>query len=180
MPDTNTLYDINTMVGFVIVGLLIKIFFGSITEDGSSGPASASIWGYGVVALAVISLLVISFGLVKDISTYSVFDFLKTLIQTSLPSFLTLVILLWIITINVIYFKRINQGKVANEYYSYSTLTTLILIFQIIVLFKYLKDSVNVQPSNNKMAYATYFLSFINFIFIGIMTIILEYFSTDG
>ena len=27
MPDTNTLYDINTMVGFVIVGLLIKIFF---------------------------------------------------------------------------------------------------------------------------------------------------------
>uniref|UniRef100_A0A6C0HFQ6 Uncharacterized protein n=1 Tax=viral metagenome TaxID=1070528 RepID=A0A6C0HFQ6_9ZZZZ len=189
MSDSNTQYDINNMIGFTTVGILIKLFFGSPTEDGSSGPASSSIWGYGVVALAILSLLVITFGLASSITAienYNVFGFLKTLVKNSLPSLLTLIVLLWLITLNVIYFKRINQGKVANEYYNYSNITTLIVIGQIMILFKYLKDkfaavSGNVSTAGaDKMAYVTYFLTFLNFVFIGIMTIVLEFFSTDG
>ena len=78
----NTLYDINNMIGFTTVGMLIKLFFGSPTEDGSSGPASSSIWGYGVVALAILSLLVISISLASNISTienYNVIGFIKKL-----------------------------------------------------------------------------------------------------
>ena len=196
---TNTEYDIHNMIGFSTVGILIKLFFGSQTEDGSSGPASASIWGYGVVVLAIISILVIFISLaskITSIENYDVFTFLKTLVKYTLPSLLTLIVLIWLITVNVIYFKRINQGRVANEYYSYSTITTLIVIFQIIALFKYLTDNlstINSQISrdvasgnetfiisNDKMAYVTYFLTFLNFLFIGIMTIVLEFFSTDG
>ena len=195
----DTKYNINNMIGFSIVGILIKLFFGSQTEDGSSGPASASIWGYGVVVLALISILVIFISLaskITSIQNYDVFKFLKTLVKYTLPSLLTLIVLIWLITVNVIYFKRINQGRVANEYYSYSTITTLIVIFQIIALFKYLTDNlstINSQISrdvaegkesfiisNDKMAYVTYFLTFLNFLFIGIMTIVLEFFSTDG
>jgi hypothetical protein len=187
------------MIGFSTVGILIKLFFGSQTEDGSSGPASASIWGYGVVVLAIISILVIFISLASKITSiqdYDVFKFLKTLVKYTLPSLLTLIVLIWLITVNVIYFKRINQGRVANEYYSYSTITTCIVIFQIIALFKYLTDNlstINTQISkdvasenetfiisNDKMAYVTYFLTFLNFLFIGIMTIVLEFFSTDG
>ena len=196
---TNTEYDIHNMIGFSTVGILIKLFFGSQTEDGSSGPASASIWGYGVVVLAIISILVIFISLASKITSiqdYDVFKFLKTLVKYTLPSLLTLIVLIWLITVNVIYFKRINQGRVANEYYSYSTITTCIVIFQIIALFKYLTDNlstINTQISkdvasenetfiisNDKMAYVTYFLTFLNFLFIGIMTIVLEFFSTDG
>jgi len=196
---TNTEYDIHNMIGFSTVGILIKLFFGSQTEDGSSGPASASIWGYGVVVLAIISILVIFISLaskITSIENYDVFTFLKTLVKYTLPSLLTLIVLIWLITVNVIYFKRINQGRVANEYYSYSTITTLIVIFQIIALFKYLTDNLSTinsqisrdvasgnnsfNISNDKMAYVTYFLTFLNFLFIGIMTIVLEFFSTDG
>jgi len=188
--SSNTQYDINNMIGFTIVGILIKLFFGTKTEDGSSGPASASIWGYGVVTLAILSILVIFLSLASKISilkTYSVFGFLEALIKYTLPSVFTLIILIWLITINVIYFKRINQGKVANEYYTYSAITTFIVIFQIITLFKFLtdnvskinKDTVGSVPTST-MAYVTYFLSFLNVIFIGIMTVILKFFSTDG
>jgi len=196
---TNTEYDIHNMIGFSTVGILIKLFFGSQTEDGSSGPASASIWGYGVVVLAIISILVIFISLaskITSIENYDVFTFLKTLVKYTLPSLLTLIVLIWLITVNVIYFKRINQGRVANEYYSYSTITTLIVIFQIIALFKYLTDNLSTinsqisrdvasgnnsfNISNDKMAYVTYFLTFLNFLFIGIMTIVLEFFSTYG
>ena len=191
MPDSaSTQYDINNMIGFVIVGILIKLFFGTQTEDGSSGPASAAIWGYGVASLAILSLLVISFGLASDIANiekYDVFGFIKALLKYSLPSLLTLIVLLWLITVNVIFFKRINQGKVAGEYYTYSTLTTIIVIAQIITLFKYLTDylggrplSLDKQVSADRMSYVTYFLTFLNVIFIGIMTIVLEFFSTDG
>ena len=196
---TNTEYDMHNMIGFSIVGILIKLFFGSNTEDGSSGPASASIWGYGVVALAIISVLVIFISLastITNIEKFNVVGFLKTLVKYTFPSLLTLIVLIWLITLNVIYFKRINQGKVADEYYTYSTMTTFIVIFQIITLFKYLNDNlskINTQISvdaasgkgsfniaNDSMAYATYFFTFLNFIFIGIMTIVLEFFSTDG
>ena len=196
---TNTEYDIHNMIGFSTVGILIKLFFGSQTDDGSSGPASASIWGYGVVVLAIISILVIFISLASKITSiqdYDVFKFLKTLVKYTLPSLLTLIVLIWLITVNVIYFKRINQGKVADEYYSYSTITTFIVIFQIIALFKYLTDNLSTinsqisrdvvtgndsfNISNDKMAYVTYFLTFLNFLFIGIMTIVLEFFSTDG
>jgi hypothetical protein len=196
---TNTEYDMHNMIGFSIVGILIKLFFGSNTADGNSGPASASIWGYGVVVLAIISVLVIFISLASNITNiekYDVFEFLKTLVKYTLPSLLTLIVLIWLITLNVIYFKRINQGKVADEYYTYSTITTFIVIFQIITLFKYLNDNlskinkqISVDAAVSKgsfniaidsMAYATYFLTFLNFLFIGIMTIILEFFSTDG
>ena len=70
-------------------------------------------------------------------------------------------------------------------------MTTVIILIQIIALFKYLKDNLSAiikndnlptptSVPNDRMAYATYFFSLLNFIFIGIMTIVLEFFSTDG
>jgi len=195
MPSiTNTEYDMHNMIGFSIVGILIKLFFGSnVTEDGSSGPANASIWGYGIVALSVLSLLFITFGLafnkgsVESISSLNIFSTLKDMLTKSMPSLFTLIVLIWIIVLNMLYFKRINQGKVADEYYTYSTLTTFIVVLQVMTLFKYLKDNLktildktNATLPTDKMAYATYLFTLLNFIFIGIMTIVLEFFSTDG
>ena len=199
MSDSTAQYDINNMIGFSVVGVLIKLFFGSnVTEDGSSGPANASIWGYGIISLAVLTVLFITFGLAfndknvdKISSSIGIFSTLKKMLTKSLPSLLPLIVLLWIIILNILYFKRINQGKVADEYYTYSSMTTVIILIQIIALFKYLKDNLAAiikndnlptptSVPNDRMAYATYFFSLLNFIFIGIMTIVLEFFSTDG
>ena len=180
----NSDYIINNMIGFSIVGLLIKLLLGRDTSvDGESGPASSAIWGYGVIALSILAGMIISFGLASQMANlkrYGVVDFVKTLLTSSLPSLLTLGILVWMISLNIMFYKRINQGKVANEYFTYSGVTTFLIILQVIFLFKHLKDNINVPTMVNTMAYVTYGFTFLNAIFAVIMTIILEKFSTDG
>jgi len=69
--------------------------------------------------------------------------------------------------------------------------TSLIFIFQLISLFMYLKlyMKTKTDPKNagadaknaqSEIAFSTYFITTINLILIGMMTIVLEFFSTDG
>lgn len=184
---SNLDYTLNNMIGFSIVGVLIKLFLGRDTStDGESGPASSSIWGYGVIALSILAGMIISFGLASQMANlkrYGVVDFVKTLLTSSLPSLLTLGILVWMITLNIMFYKKINQGKVADEYFTYSGVTTFLIILQVIALFMHLRDNSGASSTGsfvNRMAYATYGFTFLNAIFAVIMTIILEKFSTDG
>ena len=79
---------------------------------------------------------------------------------------------------------------VADEFYQLSSGTTYLFVFQIICLFQYLKlfiegkmdkkkQAENAQ-SQGRIAFATYFITTINLIIVGMMTIILQFFSTDG
>ena len=192
------------MVIFALVGICIKLFFGgSLSQDGSSGKSTSTVWGYGITALGILGIMVISFALVSQNSMTQRFggskwDFFTGLITESLPSCLTLLVLIWIIVMNMTYYKRINQGKVATEYYLFSNTTTTLLVFQLIVLFKYLtgrfkESELNgrhdgkavaelalTKKDNSRYAFAIYFLSLLNSIAVGIMNITLEFFSTDG
>jgi len=180
---TNKEYVINNLMAFSIVGIIIKLIFKSdITKDGSSGPANASVWGYGVVTLSVFAVMFLSFSLASNMSNLNkdMFGFIKELLSDSIPSILTLLVLLWLVTLNVTYFKRINQGKVSSEYSQFSNVNTVFIVIQIIVLFMYLRDQTSNNSDNNKMYYVVYILTFINLILISMMNIILRFFSTDG
>ena len=179
---TTAEYLINNFLAFAIVGLIIKLFFKSdITDDGTSGPANASIWGYGVVALSIFSAMFLSFALASNMSNLNkdIFGFIKELLADSLPSLLTLLILLWLITLNVTYFTRINQGKISSEYNNFSIANIVFLSIQVIVLFLFLRAQ-TATAGNSKLSYAVYGLTFINVILISMMNIILKFFSTDG
>jgi hypothetical protein len=94
---------------------------------------------------------------------------------------ITLLVLIWLITLNVTYFKRINQGKLSDDYNQFSTITTILLIIQLIVLFMFLRDQTSANPSENKtLGYVVYAITFINVIYISMMNIILKFFTTDG
>ena len=84
-------YDSTNMMVFAFVGILIKLFFGNnTTADGSSGPASSAVWGYGIVALSVFSILFITFALATQmtaVSQYNTMDFIMKLVQGSLVPF---------------------------------------------------------------------------------------------
>ena len=100
-------YLVNNFMAFAIVGIIIKLFFKSdITADGSGGPANSSIWGYGVVSLSVFSVMFLSFSLASRMESLNkdIFGFIKTLLFDSLPSLLTLLVLMWLIVLNVTYF----------------------------------------------------------------------------
>jgi hypothetical protein len=175
-------YVINNLMAFSIVGIIIKLFFKSdVTKDGSSGPANASLWGYGVVSLSVFAVMFLSFSLASNMSNLNkdLYGFIKELLTDSLPSLLTLLVLVWLVTLNVTYFKRINQGKVSSEYNQFSNVNTVFLVIQIIVLFMFLRDQIS-GNSNNKMSYVVYIMTFVNVILISMMNIILRFFSTDG
>ena len=184
MPSTNNEYLVNNFMAFAIVGIIIKLFFQSnITTDGTSGPANSSIWGYGVVSLSIFSIMFLSFALASNMAPLerNLFDFIKVLFSDSLPAMITLLIIVWLITLNITYFKRINQGKLSDEYNQFSTITTFLLVIQLIVLFKFLREQTSPNPSGSKnMAYVVYGIAFINVIYIGMMNIILKFFSTDG
>ena len=117
---------------------------------------------------------------------------MKTFLTSSAPSVLTLVVFGWVISLNVSYYKRINTGSVATEYYQLSAGTSMLFTFQIICLFEYLKQFIRIKTKTtsdddkdpatalSRIAFANYFIIAINFIVIGMMTIILNFFSTDG
>lgn len=196
MVESKTLgYDINNLVLFAFVGIIIKLFLGSeTTEDGSRGPASAAIWGYGVIAASVLGIMFITFALASQMSKLSEnsFDFVKYLLLHSLPPILMLSVLVWLVSINSEYFKRINQGDVAKEYSTYSNLSTFMVIIQLGVLYKYLTDELLIGkggPTNktmliealrSRLASVTYLLTLGNMMIASVMTIILRFFSTDG
>jgi hypothetical protein len=191
-------YIINSMFLVAIVGMCIKTFFGNNTSsDGTYGRANSTIYGYGVVAFAVLTVMFISFAIHDKIGKIEkksglsgIMDFVKSFVNSSAPSIITIIILGWIIALNVLYYERINMGKVATEYYQLSAGTSFLFMFQIVCLFQYLRlfiqmktktsDDKDGAQTQNRIAFATYFISAINLIVAGMMTIILTFFSTDG
>lgn len=189
-------YDINAMGLIGLSGLLIKVFLNEKPSiDGLRGPATASVWGYGVTAGAVITTMFITFALVSKMSPIAdknSMSFVASLFSHSLPSILLLGVLIWLITINTIYYKRINKDEVANEFYSYSGVSTFLVIIQSVILFKYITDELRFSSESDtfqkviekslssKLASITYVITMGNLILASIMTIILAFFSTDG
>jgi hypothetical protein len=80
-----------------------------------------------------------------------------------------------------VFYKKINEQKVAPEFYQFSIITTILIIGQLFTLFKpLLITQTDAKGGQNKMQYATYIFAVFNMIFVGIMNIILALFSTDG
>jgi hypothetical protein len=199
---------INNMMVLGFIGLCIKLFAGSVNKnkeqlfksDGSNGPATAAVWGYSILALSMLGLMLVGFALTsKAIGTIggvydqSLFKFIGGLISSSFPTFLTILIVMWLVTINATFYQRINRGMVATEFYRFSNATTVLMIFQLIAMYYFLqgtfkldkliglKDAIAEQRMyNDRYSFAVYFLSFLNIILIGIMNVELKYFSTDG
>ena len=157
--STNINLDILNIIILAFAGIVIKIFFQeNYSQDGTIGPASTTIWGYGLTFIAIIILLFISFYLIrrnKDIncimdetkceekkglleSTIGNFDYIKLVFKNVLPIFLTLFIIFYIILLNFTYFYRINSNRVSDSYHSYSFISTVLIIIQLILIVKYI------------------------------------------
>jgi hypothetical protein len=96
-----------------------------------------------------------------------------------------IVYLLWLISINLKHFKRINMRKVPSQYYLYSTLSTLVIFGQtIFFLVNYLISLVDLADANfneqlKRFNFIHYLFMFLNFLLILIQQIILDNFSVD-
>jgi hypothetical protein len=183
-------YQIKGLFGIAVAGLIIKFFFPQkISISGDTGPANSTIWGYGFIILSTLGLLIISIALgTKSNMQESIMDFTKKFLSSSMPIILLLGILIWIVSLNISYSKRINQGKVASVFNKFSTMTSILLTIQMLILVDYL----NKKNSNgsvkkeeallkaSQMASVSYLFGILSMTFVSMIQIILKYFSTDG
>lgn len=197
LKSNDTGYDVNILTGIAIVGILLKVFLNQNTsQSGDVGPANSAIWGYGVVLIALFGILYVTFSLAtKDEMQEGVLQFLKTIMKSSFPVLFLMGLIVWLITMNVSYRERINKGQTSKDYYKFGYISTALIVLQIIIILKFVKDKMESKPTMSssdttlskvfnalatQMASIGYAVGTINYAIVGIMQIILEYFSTDG
>ena len=185
----NNNLDFMIIVILAVMGIVIKLFFPEkFSRVGNTGPATSTIWGYGLTAIALSIMIFMGIYVSKNIFEQNG-DFVSMLFSNVSPVFFTLLIILYTIFLNFRYFKRINSNRVTNEYHTYSFMSSVLTIMQIGLVTTYLffylsntdkKDGPNfnnikIELSKN----AVYILSVINFLFLMMINISLQFFSTD-
>tara|TARA_B110000261_G_scaffold124378_1_gene138818 strand:- start:158 stop:730 length:573 start_codon:yes stop_codon:yes gene_type:complete len=170
------------MRGFSLVGVVLYALLRSIAP-----PALVAIITF---ALVVISLLISVF--VPISLKHETTNSFKKVIMNNIPAISTILLAIWSLVINANYYDRINDGKVASEFYEYSGLSLFVIICQVFFSFASIKALIDMlSQSNNALINAsiqkkrnidaiTYLCTVGNIILLTIMTVILEFFSTDG
>jgi len=192
----NNHLDLLNIVVLACIGIIIKLFFSeNYTRLGNMGPASSTIWGYGLTAIALSIMIFMGvyssnriFQIEKKIDSKNA-NFLGIIFQNTLPIVLTLFVIMYTIFLNFSYFTRINTDKVTRDYHTYSFMSSFLIIVQIILISTYLfnniSNSINSKVKDdvaNKIELSkniTYVLCVVNFIFILMIHISLAFFSTD-
>jgi hypothetical protein len=177
---TNNNMNILILFGLIFSGILIKLFLGG-HSSAYTGQASSTIWGYGLATISLFTLMFIV--LSKDLNKGDNKSPLDLIFSTGLPIFSLIVILIYIIGINLWYFTILNKNYVPTEYGTYSTISSILIIFQIFILFQFSKSLLS-KPKNNefleKIINVTWIFSVLNFVLAIIMNIIVKFFTTDG
>ena len=202
--SANTHLDMMNLVVLALAGIVVKIFFEeNYTKLGNSGPASSTIWGYGLTSISLVLMIFMAIYLTekdsneklllersgKDKSIFSYY--LKILSSGVIPVIITLGIVVYIIILNFIYFKRINSNKVSSSYSTYSFFSSLLVVIQIGIIIKYMFSILKaIQTKRNMIAEVkneqsilkglVLIISTVNTIFVLILHILLAFFSTDG
>ena len=205
--SANSNLDMMNLVVLAIAGIIVKMFFEeNYTKLGNSGPASTTIWGYGLTAISLFLMIFMAIYLTTKSTNQrgklllergakekkSIFEYYISILSTgALPVILTLGIVIYIIILNFIYFTRINSNKVTSSYGIYSFFSSLLVIIQIGIIIKYMYSILNgIQTKTNDKAKKqneqsilkglTLIVTTINYIFVLILHILLAFFSTDG
>ncbi len=200
MTDTDdedtkeTRFNLSIFSGFILIGFVVIALFSSLSEDGTSGPASSSLWGYSIILFSLIGIVFVKIKMIEKDENKSVLSYV---IGNGLPIFLLLFNLLWLISLNVTYFDDINKGMVSKDFYEYSMLNNILIFVQILVslevilskAFNYsavdkLGDAtgvkVDIEQKNTVIMIMSFIFIITNFVLSGIQQVTLDYFTTDG
>ena len=190
MNLANAKYDISIMMIFAVIGVIVKIFFAQPpSSDGSTGPANATIWGYGIIAMSLLCTLFIKYALssredmVGNISETGPLMFIKGLLKEILPVTVVFGVLVWTVMLNSMFNVQINKGNVTPGYINLSWTSTFLILFQLMLVYRIVLLKVNGGDEDKwtrQLDALSYLLGTINFVMLIIMNISLVFFSTDG
>lgn len=190
LPIKRIPYDVKIFSFLCIMGILIRVIFAQASKD----YATATVYGYGFSILALFGLLISSFAIsYKEQLSQGVWGFFKLIFKNALPLILNISIIALILFQNISFYSQINSGKVADEYYQFSGVSSFLILVQSILVINYLMDVLSGEQSKNnaqkggimaalasELNSIILMLSVINIGIIGVLHVILKYFSTDG
>lgn len=196
---SNIKLELYSLYALAFLGVLFKIFVVQNNDmTGDQGPATNTIWGYGLASISILCILFIIFGLYnRDIMDNKNFDtkggFLRNIMYilgNGTLFIILLLVLILIIVLNYVYYQKINVGIVPDSFNNFNYISNLFMVIQLLILFPYINTITNHGglPNGSKnesknigiIKNVTYLLSTLNIIFIIIMYILLRYYSTDG
>jgi hypothetical protein len=164
-------------IALIAVGIFIKLAlsFGT-SDDGSIGPANSLIWGYSIVLFSLVGIIFLNIDIGSDTWTD-----MKKLPWTMI---LTLIIIMWTISLNFKYFTPINKGTVPYQYYMWSRYSTVLVIAMIVIsltqyVLKLRKNTDSSEYARQLSMYSIIIFIF-NLICVCILQIILDCFAVDG
>lgn len=190
-------YDIQIFSLLCIIGILVQVFFGQAPKffgQPSNDYATATVYGYGFCLLSLFGLLISSFAISSRDSTSQGFSgFINVILKNAMPLIVTVIVVALILTLNIIYYSQLNSGSVADEYYQFSNMSSFFMLLQFVIIIKYLIDLLMGQQKKDEgksvgvmnalageLSSFIWVLSIINISIVGILYVILKYFSTDG
>ena len=116
---------------FIFVALFAQLMFSNFDvsdEYGNQGYASVSLMSYMIILLSVLGL-VFNNAIVNMDDLESEQSFIKIISTEMLVLF---IYILWLMSIYTKYYKHINMRQVPQNFYLYSNLTNLVLMFQVL------------------------------------------------
>ena len=150
----------------IIVGYIICLAF-SFTKHAGSVTAGYSCLVTGLFML-IISTMITRLRINRQDQTFSGLNQFKIL---PIPEVAVIAIIIWLLSVNVKYSKKIKDDRVTTEYTVFNTISLVLLLLQLVLLYK------------TEIKYRT-MLIFLIASFQGITIFIsqlnLEYFITDG
>lgn len=186
--SSNNNLDLLNLIVLACAGIMIKLFFQeNYSKLGNIGPATTTIWGYGLTGLALSIMIFVAISYTNINDSDSLFG-TKVNLYSSLgmvsPIVVTLLVIIYIIYLNIIFFTRINSNKVTPDYHTYSFMSSTLLLVQIVLISNYLLKTLKKTDPADKTTIEltkmlTYILSVVNIVFIVMIHISLVFFSTD-
>ena len=188
-----TRFNLSIFSGFIFIGFVIISLFNSISEDGSSGPASSALWGYSIILFSLVGIVFVKIKMTNDANK----NVLTYIVGKGLPVFLLLFNILWLISLNVTYFEDINKGVVSKDFYEYAMLNTILIFVQLIISLEFIMEKafgysasetlinvsgsqINPEEKNTIISIMSFIFIITNFVLSGMQQVTLDYFTTDG
>lgn len=178
---------VNFFTILIVVCYIIKFSFGNMTSL-TGGEATITLWTYSIILLSMTCIIVLMSVIpqVQNTTTGGPGAYV------ALPLLMTVVAYIWCLTMNIKFYDKINSKTVPSEYYGWSTLSTLFLMIQTILLVIVVKMRFSFILSGDykrggeegggivKIIFGNIFFISLIFIFLGIQQVILDKFSLDG
>ncbi len=178
-------YDVKIFAFLCLLGVVVKLIFGIFSKE----YATTTVYGYSFSLFALICLMVSNFALnyKKTPKGNGMIYFAKTVLGQSLPSLMIGTLLALTVYQNISYYSHINSGKVPEEFFQFSGVSSFLIIVQIALVINYVVSKakgITAQDSSSflfKQINSIVSVLFITTIFlIGIIEVILKFFTTDG